>query len=139
MFFIKTEVSLTQFKQNFYFDNYRVLFIILLLLILIGIIIYIIIILFNNRFWTITQMQSIYECGFLPFEEARVRFEPKFYMVALSFIVFDLEICFIFPWLLIYNHITTLCFLFFLLFLSLIFIGIFYEWKMGIFNWSMEN
>jgi len=136
MFFIKTKVSLFQFKQTFYFDNYRVLLILLLVLILIGIIIFFSVNILNTRFWTITQMQSIYECGFLPFEEARVRFEPKFYMVALSFTIFDLEICFIFPWLLIFNHISMLCFLLFFLFLLLILVGIFYEWKMGIFDWS---
>jgi NADH:ubiquinone oxidoreductase subunit 3 (subunit A) len=136
MFFIKTNVSLFQFKQTFYFDNYRVLLILILVLIVIGIIIFFLVNIFNNRFWTITQMHSIYECGFLPFEEARVRFEPKFYMVALSFIIFDLEICFIFPWLLIFNHISMLGFLLFSLFLLLILVGIFYEWKMGIFDWS---
>jgi NADH:ubiquinone oxidoreductase subunit 3 (subunit A) len=136
MIFIKTNVALFQFKQTFYFDNYRVLLILILVLIVIGIIIFFSVNIFNNRFWTITQMHSIYECGFLPFEEARVRFEPKFYMVALSFTIFDLEICFIFPWLLIYNHISMLCFLLFFLFLLLILVGIFYEWKMGIFDWS---
>jgi len=91
---------------------------------------------FNNRFWNISQMQSIYECGFLPFEEARVRFEPKFYMVALSFIIFDLEICFVFPWLLVFQFLHVYFFVLFFIFLLLILFGIVYEWKNGIFDWN---
>lgn len=137
MFFISINTNIITYSEAFYFDNYRILFILLLLLFIVAIFIIILVTLTNNRFWNISQMQSIYECGFLPFEEARVRFEPKFYMVALSFIIFDLEICFVFPWLLIYNQISTIFCLLFAIFLLLILFGIVYEWKMGIFDWSV--
>lgn len=137
MFFLKENTILLTYSQTFYFDNYRILLIIMLLLFFVAIVIILLIITFNNRFWTVSQMQSIYECGFPPSEEARVRFEPKFYMVALSFTISDLEICFVFPWLLIYNYIAFIFSLLFGVFSALISFGIVYEWKMGIFDWSV--
>jgi NADH:ubiquinone oxidoreductase subunit 3 (subunit A) len=122
----------------FYYEFYLLLFFFCLILILLAFFIFILIQIFNTRFWQNSQTQSIYECGFLPFEEARVRFEPKFYMIALSFIIFDLEICFIFPWLLVFSNTAEIFFLYFFVFLLLVLFGILYEWKNGIFDWNQQ-
>jgi NADH:ubiquinone oxidoreductase subunit 3 (subunit A) len=137
MFFGRRNLQSTVvLSERFYFDNYRILFILILLVVLLALVIFTVITVINKRFWVISQTHSIYECGFLPFEEARIRFEPKFYMIALSFIIFDLEICFIFPWLLIYQYMPVYSLFLFFIFLIFILVGLVFEWRMGIFDWS---
>ena len=78
-----------------------------------------------------SEKLSAYECGFNPFSDSRSEFDIKFYLVAILFIIFDLEISFLFPFSLCLDVITTtgiFCMLFFLFFLTL---GFYYEWKMG--------
>ena len=137
LFWLESSVIKTEFTPLFYRDTYLILLSIILVLFLIAFIIFQIISLFNNRFWSLSQMHSVYECGFLPFEEARVQFEPKFYMIALSSTIFDLEISFLFPWLLVFNQLNlfSLC-LFFPPPPSILF-GIIYEYKQGLFDWSI--
>lgn len=79
---------------------------------------------------------SAYECGFQPFEEARSQFDVRFYLVAILFIIFDLEIMFLFPWsvsLAIINLFGFWSMMFFLLILTL---GFVYEWKKGALDWE---
>jgi len=79
---------------------------------------------------------SAYECGFHPFEDTRVKFDVRFYLVAILFIIFDLEITFLFPWSLNILYIDYQGFLFMLFFIYILFIGFFYEWKKGALDWE---
>lgn len=81
---------------------------------------------------------SVYECGFRPFQDARLRFDIQFYIVAILFLLFDLEIAFLFPWILSINNIGTLGLLTGILFLFILIVGFFYEWKKGVLNWSFK-
>ncbi len=77
-----------------------------------------------------------YECGFPPFGDARARFDVRFYLVAILFIVFDLEIAFLFPWALALPDIGWLGFGSMMLFLLVLAIGYIYEWKKGALEWD---
>lgn len=74
---------------------------------------------------------SSYECGFQPFEDARIPFEVRFYIIGVLFIIFDLEIIFLFPWALSFWSLNIAGFYSMLFFLLLIAVGIYYEWKNG--------
>src|SRR3990167_2185263 len=77
-----------------------------------------------------------YECGFPAFENARIPFDVRFYLVALLFIIFDLETAFFFPWALVLRKIGWLGFSAMMLFLGLLVIGFIYEWKSGALEWE---
>lgn len=79
---------------------------------------------------------SAYECGFNPFEDARMTFDIRFYLVAILFLIFDLEISFLFPWITSLNHITWFGFWTMVLFLIILTIGFIYEWFKGALEWE---
>lgn len=79
---------------------------------------------------------SPYECGFEPFENARMKFDVRFYLVAILFIVFDLEVAFLFPWAVVMQKIGWTGFIAMGLFLLLLVIGFVYEWKKGALEWE---
>ncbi len=79
---------------------------------------------------------SAYECGFEPFGDARAEFDVKFYLVAILFIIFDLEITFLFPWAITLGKIGLLGFYAMMLFLVVLTIGFVYEWKKGALDWE---
>src|SRR4051812_5249141 len=79
---------------------------------------------------------SPYECGFEAFEDARMKFDVRYYLVAILFILFDLEIAFLFPWAVVVNEIGLHGFLSMMLFLGILTIGFIYEWKKGALNWE---
>lgn len=79
---------------------------------------------------------SPYECGFNPFENARLPFDVRFYLVALLFILFDLETAFFFPWAVVLRHIGTFGLLSMAIFLSLLVVGFIFEWKKGALEWE---
>lgn len=79
---------------------------------------------------------SVYECGFEPFEDTRIKFDIKFYLVSILFIIFDMEIVFLFPWTLVLSSIGLFGFLIMSIFLIILFIGFFYEWKIGALDWE---
>ena len=79
---------------------------------------------------------STYECGFDPFDDSRNRFEVKFYLVAILFIIFDLEIIFLFPWAIAFNEIGLFGFLSMMFFLLVLTIGFVYEWMKGALDWN---
>ena len=79
---------------------------------------------------------SPYECGFDAFEDARMQFDVKYFLVAILFIIFDLEIAFLFPWAASLHLIGDIGFYSMIFFLFLLVIGFFYEWKKGAMNWS---
>lgn len=78
-----------------------------------------------------SDKNSSYECGFHPFEDARIPFEVRFYLVGVLFIIFDLEIIFLFPWVLSFFHLNLWGFFAMLLFLFLLAFGLWYEWING--------
>jgi len=78
---------------------------------------------------------SAYECGFDPFEDARIKFEIHFYLIAILFIIFDLEIAFLFPWAICLSVLGIIGFLNMLLFLILLGIGFIFEWRQGALDW----
>lgn len=79
---------------------------------------------------------STYECGFEPFQDSRTKFEVKFYLVAILFIIFDLEIIFLFPWAVAFDQVGLFGFLSMMFFLLVLTIGFAYEWTKGALDWS---
>ena len=79
---------------------------------------------------------SPYECGFEAFEDARMKFDVRYYLVAILFILFDLEIAFLFPWAVVINEIGLAGFLAMLLFLAILVVGFIYEWMKGALEWE---
>jgi NADH-quinone oxidoreductase subunit A len=79
---------------------------------------------------------SPYECGFEPFEDARMKFDVRYYLVAILFILFDLEIAFLFPWATVLNDIGLPGFLAMMLFLVILTVGFVYEWMKGALEWE---
>jgi NADH-quinone oxidoreductase subunit A len=83
-----------------------------------------------------TEKLSPYECGFEPFEDARGRFDVRFYLVAILFIIFDLEVAFLFPWAVSLGNIGLFGFWSMMIFLAILTIGFVYEWKKGALEWE---
>jgi NADH-quinone oxidoreductase subunit A len=79
---------------------------------------------------------SPYECGFEAFEDARMKFDVRYYLVAILFILFDLEIAFLFPWAAVINEIGLAGFLSMMLFLAILTVGFIYEWMKGALEWE---
>ena len=79
---------------------------------------------------------SAYECGFEAFGDSRMEFDVRFYLVAILFIIFDLEIAFLFPWAISLGNIGTLGFWSMMIFLFILAIGFIYEWKKGALDWD---
>jgi len=79
---------------------------------------------------------SPYECGFEPFEDAQMKFDVRFYLVAILFIIFDLEIAFLFPWAVVLDEIGMFGLLAMFLFLAILVVGFIYEWKKGALEWE---
>ena len=79
---------------------------------------------------------SAYECGFEPFDDSRMEFDVRFYLVAILFIIFDLEIAFLFPWAISLGKIGLLGFWSMMFFLGILTIGFIYEWKKGALEWE---
>ena len=79
---------------------------------------------------------SPYECGFEAFEDARMKFDVRYYLVAILFILFDLEIAFLFPWAVVINDIGLAGFLSMMLFLGILTVGFAYEWMKGALEWE---
>ena len=79
---------------------------------------------------------SAYECGFEAFDDSRMEFDVRFYLVAILFIIFDLEIAFLFPWAVSLGNIGALGFWSMIIFLSVLTVGFIYEWKKGALEWE---
>lgn len=79
---------------------------------------------------------SAYECGFNSFDDARMKFDIRFYLVALLFIIFDLEVAFLFPWAVSFGAIGMFGFWSMMVFLAVLTIGFIYEWKKGALEWN---
>ncbi len=79
---------------------------------------------------------SAYECGFEPFDDARRRFDVRYYLVAILFIIFDLEVAFLFPWAVSLSRLGALGFFSMLGFLGVLTVGFVYEWRKGALDWE---
>ena len=82
------------------------------------------------------EKRSAYECGFAPFDDARGRFDIRFYLVAILFIIFDLEIAFLFPWALTLKQLNMFGFWSMMVFLIILTVGFVYEWQKGALDWE---
>ncbi len=82
------------------------------------------------------EKNSPYECGFEAFEDARMKFDVRYYLVAILFILFDLEIAFLFPWAVALKDIGQIGFWAMMIFLAILTIGFIYEWKKGALDWE---
>jgi len=82
------------------------------------------------------EKNSPYECGFEAFEDARMKFDVRYYLVAILFILFDLEIAFLFPWAVVLNEIGTFGFVSMMVFLGILVVGFVYEWRKGALEWE---
>ena len=82
------------------------------------------------------QKLSPYECGFEAFEDSRMKFDVRYYLVAILFIVFDLEIAFLFPWAVVLDHIGVFGLVAMGIFLFILVVGFIYEWKKGALEWD---
>ena len=83
-----------------------------------------------------SEKLSPYECGFEAFEDSRMKFDVRYYLVAILFIIFDLEIAFLFPWAVVLDSIGMFGFLAMMVFLGILVIGFIYEWKKGGLEWD---
>ena len=83
-----------------------------------------------------SEKLSAYECGFEAFDDARGRFDVRFYLVAILFIIFDLEVAFLFPWAISLKSIGLLGFWSMIIFLIILTVGFIYEWKKGALEWE---
>ncbi len=79
---------------------------------------------------------SPYECGFEAFEDARMKFDVRYYLLAILFILFDLEIAFLFPWAVVLQEIGFFGFMSMMVFLGILVVGFIYEWKKGALEWE---
>ncbi len=82
------------------------------------------------------EKNSPYECGFEAFDDARMKFDVRFYLVCILFIIFDLEIAFLFPWAVVLDKIGDVGLLAMAIFLGLLVVGFIYEWKKGALEWE---
>src|ERR1041384_3105348 len=82
------------------------------------------------------EKMSAYECGFNAFDDARMKFDVRFYLVAILFIIFDLEVAFLFPWAVAFGQLGVFGFWSMMAFLAVLTIGFIYEWKKGALEWD---
>ncbi len=83
-----------------------------------------------------SEKLSPYECGFEAFEDSRMKFDVRYYLVAILFIIFDLEIAFLFPWAVVLDKIGLTGLVAMVLFLGILVVGFIYEWKKGALEWE---
>jgi len=83
-----------------------------------------------------SEKLSPYECGFEAFEDARMKFDVRYYLIAILFILFDLEIAFLFPWAVVLEEIGLFGYVAMVIFLGILVVGFIYEWKKGALEWE---
>ncbi|MGF1476900.1 MAG: NADH-quinone oxidoreductase subunit A [Geminicoccaceae bacterium] len=83
-----------------------------------------------------SEKLSAYECGFEPFDDSRSKFDVRFYLVAILFIIFDLEVAFLFPWAVALGDVGLFGFWSMMVFLAVLTVGFVYEWKKGALEWE---
>jgi NADH-quinone oxidoreductase subunit A len=90
-----------------------------------------------GRRYPTAEKNSTYECGMIPFKDARHRFDIRFYLVAMLFILFDIEVVFLYPWAVLYNNFNPIIFGFveMMIFIVILLIGYAYIWRKGALDW----
>jgi NADH-quinone oxidoreductase subunit A len=83
-----------------------------------------------------SEKLSAYECGFNPFDDARMKFDVRFYLVAILFIIFDLEVSFMFPWAVAFGDLGLFGYWSMMVFLGVLTVGFIYEWRKGALEWD---
>jgi NADH-quinone oxidoreductase subunit A len=83
-----------------------------------------------------SEKNSPYECGFEAFEDSRMKFDVRYYLVAILFIIFDLEIAFLFPWAVVLDELGMFGFMAMMVFLAILVVGFVYEWRKGALEWE---
>lgn len=83
-----------------------------------------------------SEKLSPYECGFEAFEDSRMKFDVRYYLVAILFIIFDLEIAFLFPWAVVLDEVGMYGFMAMVIFLAVLVVGFIFEWKKGALEWE---
>jgi NADH-quinone oxidoreductase subunit A len=83
-----------------------------------------------------SEKLSAYECGFAAFDDARMKFDVRFYLVAILFIIFDLEVAFLFPWVVAFKTVGWPGLISVMIFLGVLTVGFIYEWKKGALEWD---
>ena len=83
-----------------------------------------------------TEKLSAYECGFAAFDDARMKFDVRFYLVAILFIIFDLEVAFLFPWAVVFKQVGWFGLWSVMIFLGVLAVGFIYEWRKGALEWD---
>nr|YP_010338959.1 NADH dehydrogenase subunit 3 [Pseudoerythrocladia kornmannii]UNJ19031.1 NADH dehydrogenase subunit 3 [Pseudoerythrocladia kornmannii] len=121
--------------MQFFYSEYLSILFFLLVCILLSTLIFVLSYLFAVQ-KTDQEKVSAYECGFNPFDDARTTFDVRFYLVAILFLIFDLEISFLFPWSIVLNNISFYGFWSMYLFLIILTIGFIYEWYKGALEWE---
>jgi NADH:ubiquinone oxidoreductase subunit 3 (subunit A) len=115
-----------------FFTNYFYIISFCILSILIVLILYVISRIFSNLvIETTVEKISTYECGFIPFDESHLKFDINFYIVSLLFVVFDLELVFLFPWSVVLNQLELVSFFVITIFFIILTIGFIFEWRSG--------
>nr|P48911.1 RecName: Full=NADH-ubiquinone oxidoreductase chain 3; AltName: Full=NADH dehydrogenase subunit 3 [Cyanidium caldarium]CAA88774.1 NADH dehydrogenase subunit 3 [Cyanidium caldarium] len=120
--------------MKFYFVEYFILFTYIIISFILACIISLLSYLLTTKKED-PEKTSAYECGFNPFDDTRTTFDVKFYLVAILFFNFCLEISFLFPWSIVLGNISYFGFVAIILFLFILTIGFIYEWKKGALNW----
>lgn len=116
-------------------ENYMPIFLFIVIGLVVGIIVPTLGFLLGNR-QPNSEKNSPYECGFEAFEDARMKFDVRYYLVAILFILFDLEIAFLFPWAIVFKSLGLFGFFAMMIFLTILVIGFVYEWKKGALEWE---
>jgi len=83
-----------------------------------------------------SEKLSAYECGFNAFDDARMKFDVRFYLVAILFIIFDLEVSFLFPWAVVFGDLGVFGYWSMMVFLGVLTVGFIYEWRKGALEWD---
>ena len=121
--------------NHFLLSEYFLIFIFLVVSLIISIIVFSLSYFLSSKSIE-KEKVSAYECGFNPFDDARKQFDVRFYLVAILFIIFDLEVSFLFPWAVTLNQLTLVGFWSMFIFLIILTIGFIYEWKKGALEWE---
>jgi NADH-quinone oxidoreductase subunit A len=123
---------------NGYFENYVPVLILAIVVVVLAVVMLVLSYILGPRRPSKTKLAA-YECGIEPTGDARHRFSVKFYLVAMVFILFDVEVIFLYPWAVIFHELRMFGFIEMLLFVGLVFPGFIYLWRKGIFDWSQVD
>ena len=124
-------------NYGFFFKNHlKGLFYFFFFTFLIGLFIYFCSMFFVVRFFKDNEKISPYECGFSPFEDSRSQFDIQFYIIAILFIIFDVEINFLFPWVIVFDYLNFVEFFVMIFFLILLTLGFMFEWSWDALDWQ---